>query len=73
MKVKIENHKFSWGKIREIFILILFCAILVMAAFEAGWIVRDLRKDDMKERISKTEERQRDLSGRVIVLEGKKK
>ncbi len=58
---------------REKIIVILGLIFMAAAFFQAGWILRDLRKDDIRDRLTKIEEYQRDLGGRMIVLEGKRK
>ncbi len=71
--VKIKNHHIPWDKIREIIVIILGVIFMAAAFFQAGWIIRDLRTDDTRDRLSKTEERQHDLQGRIVILEGKGK
>ncbi len=57
---------------REKIVIILGLIFMAAAFFQAGWIVRDLRIDDTRDRLSVVEERQHDLGGRVVILEGKK-
>ena len=55
---------------RETIIWIIFLVLLALAAFEGGYIVRDRRKDDTRERVLKLETKATDLSGRMVILEG---
>ena len=70
MNVKIKNHRIPWEKIREGFFWIAFFIILSLAAFEAGYILRDRQKDDTREITLKNDASIKDLHGRVTVLEG---
>jgi hypothetical protein len=70
MNVKIKNHGIPWGKIREGIFWISFCILLSLAAFEAGYIVRDRQKDDTREITLKNNASVKDLHGRMTALEG---
>ena len=55
---------------RETIVWIIFLGLLALAAFEAGWIARDFKKDDTREMVLRNNDRVTGLSGRVTVLEG---
>ena len=69
-RIKIHTLKESWGPIRQSVFWVTFCILLVMAAFEAGWILRDFQKDDTQKRVLKLETKFTDHDGRIVVLEG---
>ena len=69
--IKIKNHRIPWEKIREIFILILWSAILVAAAFGWGMIYENRRHESLQEKIYNLETKVRDQNGRITSLEGR--
>jgi hypothetical protein len=70
MNIKIKNHKVPWGKIREGIFWVVFWILLSLAAFEAGYILRDWQKDDTREIALKNDAKIKDIHGRMTVLEG---
>ena len=48
---------------------IIICLLVAIAALQAGYIVRDCVQDDTRDRVTRIEARQTDLSGRVVALE----
>lgn len=77
MIVKVKNHhneiKEPKTSIREILFGILFCLILAAGAFGWGYIYKDHRVDDLREQVHKLDGKQKDMNGRLIAVEGKRK
>ena len=69
-RIKINGPEKEWGHVREAFFWITFCLLLAIAAFEAGYIVRDFEKDETQKRVQKLETKFTDHDGRIVVLEG---
>ena len=55
---------------RETIIWILFCLILTAGAFGWGYLYKDHRVDDLRERVHTLEFKTRDISGRLSAMEG---
>lgn len=72
-RIKIQNERRDWSGFRETIIWILFCFILAAGAFGWGYIYKDHRVDDLREKVHTMETKQRDMNGRLIAVEGKKK
>ena len=73
MKVKIQNfdgHS-RWDGVRELFVLILWSAILVAAAFGWGMIYENRRHESLQEKVYNLETKVKDVNGRVTSLEGR--
>jgi hypothetical protein len=73
MKIKVNDPHRDWSGIRQSIIWIFFLLILTAGAFGWGYIYRDFRADDLREKIYKIDERQKDMNGRLMAIEGKKK
>ena len=58
---------------RETIIWILFCLILAAGAFGWGYIYKDHRVDDLREQVHRLDEKQKDMNGRLVAVEGKRK
>lgn len=71
MNVEIKNHRIPWGVFREIFTLLIWSAILVVAAFGWGIIYENRRSEDLRKEVYKLEYKMRDANGRLTVIEGK--
>lgn len=72
MKVKVRVER-EWGLIRQAIFWLGFCALLALASFEAGWIARDIQRDDTRERLTRLTDQFRDHDGRITVMEGRRK
>jgi hypothetical protein len=71
MKVKIQPEKSKeWGQVRQGIFWTVFCILLALAMFEAGWILRDLQRDELTEKVYKHASKITDHEGRIIALEG---
>jgi hypothetical protein len=70
MKIKVHGTGKDWGLIREAIFWMVFCILLGLASFEAGWIIRDFQKDETQKRVLKLETKFTDHDGRIVVLEG---
>ena len=70
MKVKVHGPEKDWGLIREAIFWMVFCILLGLASFEAGWIIRDFQKDETQKRVLKLETKFTDHDGRIVYLEG---
>jgi len=70
MKVKIHGPGRDWTPMREAIFWMVFYILLGLASFEAGWIIRDLEKDEVQKRVLKLETKFTDHDGRITVLEG---
>lgn len=55
--------------VRETIIWVLFIFFFGLACFQAGYILRDLRSDDAKDRIVKLERKFTDHDGRLVAVE----
>lgn len=73
MRIKINKTGTDWNAIREAVVWILFLVILTLGAFGWGYIYRDRRIDNLEGRVTRIDDRQKDMSGRLIAIEGKKK
>lgn len=75
MEVKTENNSNELRKaktsIRETIIWILFCFILAAGAFGWGYIYKDHRVDDLREQVHRLDDKQKDMNGRLIAVEGR--
>ncbi len=72
MKVKVRFER-EWGAIRQAIFWFGFCILLALASFEAGWILRDLKTDEMQKKVLKLTDQFRDHDGRITIMEGKRK
>ena len=76
MKIKVHRekgsdfvHESDPFSLREVIGWILFCLILVAGAFGWGYIYKDQRDDDLRERVHSIEMKQRDRDGRLTSCE----
>jgi hypothetical protein len=79
IKVHVERdlaavvlRKLRLSGIRQALAWILFILFFGLACFQAGYILRDLRADDSKDRILKLEDKFRNHDGRLIAVEDHK-
>jgi hypothetical protein len=66
-----EDPQTRWEKIREVLVLILFCAILAAGAFAWGRVYEFNRHEGLQEKIYNLETKQKDQNGRITALEGR--
>jgi len=73
MKIKVEDGRERFkpapSGVRETIIWVLFCLILAAGAFGWGYIYKDHRVDDLREKIYQLDVKQRDINGRLIAIE----
>lgn len=72
-QIRIHGPEKDWSGVREAIFWILFCLILAAGAFGWGYIYKDHRVDDLREQIYRLDARQKDMNGRLLAVEGKKK
>ena len=68
--IKIHTHKIPWDRIREYFVLFLFCVILAVAAFALGMIHENRRNEQKGSDLQTLQERVKDHEGRITAVEG---
>jgi len=69
-RIKVQGEERDWSGVREAIFWTVFCILLALASFEAGWIIRDFEKDETQKRVLKLETKFTDHDGRIVVLEG---
>ncbi len=69
MKVKIHRPEKEWGVIRQTIFWILFCILLVIASFEAGYLMKTFERDETKTEIQKLNGWVLDHGGRIEAIE----
>lgn len=68
MKIKIHGER-DYINLKRAIIFILFSILIAWGAFGWGYIYRDYRADDLREKVHRIEMKERDLSGRITALE----
>jgi predicted negative regulator of RcsB-dependent stress response len=68
---RLDEVKEAQAGVRETIIWILFCFILAAGAFGWGYIYKDHRVDDLREQVHRLDDKQKDMNGRLIAVEGR--
>ncbi len=53
MKVHIRRPEKEWGPVRQTIFWIFFCIVLVIASFEAGYLIKTFERDETRAEIQK--------------------
>ncbi len=69
MKVHIRRPEKEWGPVRQTIFWIFFCIVLMIASFEAGYLVKTFEKDQMTVEIKKLNSWVMDHGGRIEAIE----
>jgi hypothetical protein len=69
MKVRVNRPEKEWGPVRQAIFWILFCLVLIIASFEAGYLIKTFEKDETRAEIRKLNGWVLDHGGRIESLE----
>ncbi len=69
MKVHIHRSEKEWGPVRQTIFWVLFCIVLVIASFEAGYLTKTFERDETKAEIRKLNSWVMDHGGRIEAIE----
>jgi hypothetical protein len=70
---RLDETKAAPSGVRETIVWILFCLILAAGVFGWGIVYENRRLECFHQEIHKLDLRQKDMNGRLIAVEGKRK